>query len=109
MTRNNVAAIFLTAAIAIPAFAQSGTDIYKSKCLMCHGVDGLGDTPAGKALKAASFKDPAIVKSPDAALIAIIKSGKNKMPAYSGKLNDDQIKALVAYIRTISGVAPNSK
>ena len=101
LNRNSVAAIFLTAAIAIPAFAQSGADLYKSKCLMCHGVDGLGATPSGKAMKAASFKDPAIVKSPDAALIAIIKSGKNKMPAYSGKLTDDQIKSLVAYIRTL--------
>ena len=41
MTRNNVAFFFLAAAIAIPALAQSGTDVYKSKCLMCHGVDGL--------------------------------------------------------------------
>ena len=101
LNRNSVAAIFLTAAIAIPAFAQSGADLYKSKCLMCHGVDGLGATPSGKAMKAASFKDPAIIKSPDAAMIAIIKSGKNKMPAYSSKLTDDQIKSLVAYIRTL--------
>ena len=54
----------------------------KSKCAPCHGVDGLAATPAGKVLKAASFKDPAIVKTPDAALIAIVKSGKNKMPTF---------------------------
>ncbi|MGB9406926.1 MAG: cytochrome c [Terracidiphilus sp.] len=101
MNRNCVAALFLAAAIAIPSLAQSGADTYKSKCLMCHGADGLGATPAGKAMKAASFKDPAIVKTPDAALIAIVKSGKNKMPAYAGKLTDDQIKAVVAYIRTL--------
>jgi mono/diheme cytochrome c family protein len=52
-------------------------------------------------LKAASFKDPAIVKAQDAELIAIVKSGKNKMPAFAGKLPDDQIKAAVAYIRTL--------
>ena len=52
-------------------------------------------------LKAASFKDPAIVKTPDAELIAIVKNGKNKMPAFAGKLSDDQIKAAVAYIRTL--------
>jgi len=101
LNRNSVAAIFLTAAIAIPAFAQSGADLYKSKCLMCHGVDGLGATPSGKVTKAASFKDPSIVSSPDTALIAIIKSGKNKMPTYANKLTDDQIKSLVAYIRTL--------
>jgi|CZKF01.1.fsa_nt_gi mono/diheme cytochrome c family protein len=101
MTRNNVAVFFLAAAIAIPALAQSGADNYKSKCLMCHGVDGLGATPAGKAMKAASFKDPAIVNSPDAALIAIVKSGKNKMPEYGDKLSADQIKSVIAYIRTL--------
>ena len=101
MNRNCVAALFLAAAVAIPALAQSGADTYKSKCLMCHGADGLGATPAGKAMKAASFKDPAVVKTPDAARIAIIKSGKNKMPAYAGKLTDAQITAVVAYIRTL--------
>jgi cytochrome c6 len=101
MTRNNVAVFFLAAAIAIPAFAQSGADTYKAKCLMCHGADGLGATPAGKAMKAASFKDPAIISTPDAALIAIVKGGKNKMPAYGDKLSGDQIKAVIAYIRTL--------
>ncbi len=97
--------ILLAASIAGPAFAQGpGADIYKTaspKCAMCHGADGLGATPAGKAMKAASFKDPAVVKTPDAARIAIIKSGKNKMPAYAGKLTDAQITAVVAYIRTL--------
>ena len=98
----HLAVFCIAASIATPAFAQSaGADTYKAKCAMCHGADGLGTTPAGKAMKAASFKDPAIVKAPDAQLIAIVKSGKNKMPAYAGKLTDDQIKAAVAYIRTL--------
>jgi mono/diheme cytochrome c family protein len=85
-----------------PAFAQSGgADVYKAKCLMCHGATGLGDSPAGKALKAASFKDPAIVKASDAELVGAVTKGKNKMPAYEGKLTDAQIKAAIAYIRTL--------
>ena len=96
-----VAACCLAASIAAPAFAQSGADTYKAKCAMCHGADGLGTTPAGKAMKAASFKDPAIVSATEATLIAIVKSGKNKMPPYASKLTDDQIKAAVAYIRTL--------
>jgi mono/diheme cytochrome c family protein len=68
---------------------------------MCHGADGLSNTPAGKAMKAASFKTPALVKASDADLIATIKNGKNKMPAYAGKLTDAQIKSVVGYIRTL--------
>lgn len=97
------AIVCLAASIVTPAFAQdSGPDIYKAKCAMCHGADGLGGTPAGKALKAVSFKDPAIVKAPDTELIAAVKNGKNKnMPANAGKLTDVQIKSVVAYVRTL--------
>jgi cytochrome c6 len=92
----------LVAALALPALAQnSGADIYKAKCQMCHGPDGTGNTPAGRAIKAASFKSPVLVKAPDADLITAVKNGKGKMPAYGGKLTDDQIKAAVAYIRTL--------
>ncbi len=68
---------------------------------MCHGAAGLGDSPAGKALKASSFKDPAVVKAPDAQLIASVTNGKNKMPPNKGKLTDAQIKAVIAYVRTL--------
>ena len=96
------AVICLAACTITPAFAQDlGADTYKAKCLMCHGADGQAATPAGKALKAASFKDPAAVKATDDELIAIVKNGKNKMPAYAGKLTDAQIKAAVAYVRTL--------
>ena len=92
----------LAASIVTPAFAQnSGADTYKAKCAMCHGADGLGATPAGKAMKAVSFKDPANVKATDAELIAAVKNGKNKMPPNVAKLTDDQIKSVVAYVRTL--------
>ena len=81
--------------------AESAADLYKAKCMMCHGATGLGDAPAGKALKAASFKDPAIVKTSDADLIAAVKNGKGKMPPYKGKLSDDQIKSVITYIRSL--------
>ena len=91
----------LAACIVTPAFAQnSGADTYKAKCAMCHGADGLGATPAGKALKAVPFNDPAVVKAPDAELIADVKNGKGKMTPNVAKLTDEQIKSVVAFIRT---------
>ena len=92
----------LAASIAAPAFAQSaGADTYKAKCQMCHGPDGTAATPMGKMMKIPSFKDPDQVKASDASLIAITKDGKGKMPAYNGKLTDDQIKEVVSFIRTL--------
>jgi mono/diheme cytochrome c family protein len=97
-----LAAVSLSASLASPSYAQStGADTYKSKCMMCHGPDGLGNTPAGKLAKIVSYKDPSIVSKPDADLIAIIKTGKNKMPAFATKLSNDQIQAVVDYIRTL--------
>jgi mono/diheme cytochrome c family protein len=94
--------ILLAASIAAPAFAQSaGADTYKAKCAMCHGPDGTASTPTGKAMKVPSFKDPAEIKASDADLIATTKSGKGKMPSYSTKLSDAQIKEVIAYIRTL--------
>jgi mono/diheme cytochrome c family protein len=34
-------------------------------------------------------------------LIAVTTNGKNKMPAYKGKLTDAQIKEVIAYIHTL--------
>jgi mono/diheme cytochrome c family protein len=97
-----VFAVFCLAAfISAPVFAQSGADTYKAKCLMCHGADGLGNTPVGKSFKIVSFKDPSVLKSPNAALETIVKNGKNKMPAFAGKLTDAQIGQVVEYIRTL--------
>jgi mono/diheme cytochrome c family protein len=101
--RTRLAAIgVLVASMATTAFAQdTATDTYKAKCAMCHAADGSGSTPAGKAMKAVPFNSLDLVKASDADLIAATKNGKAKMPAYSGKLTDGQITAVVAYIRTL--------
>jgi cytochrome c6 len=80
---------------------SSGADTYKAKCQMCHGADGLGSTPAGKAMKARPFNAPDVLKESDTDLTAVIKNGKNKMPAFTGKLTDTQITDVVAYIHTL--------
>jgi len=97
-----IAIAFIVAGSSVSSFAQnSGADTYKSKCQMCHGVDGSGDTPAGKAMKSPSLSAPAIVKESNDDLLAVTKAGKGKMPAYAGKLTDAQIKDVVLYIRTL--------
>jgi mono/diheme cytochrome c family protein len=83
-------------------FAADAADLYKTKCQACHAADGGGDTPAGKKLGAQSFSSAEFKKQTDEQLFISTKSGKNKMPAFSGKLTDDQIKDLVKYIRTLS-------
>jgi len=79
--------------------AQDAAATYTSKCKMCHGADGKGDTPVGKKMGIRDLTSADVQKASDAELTGIIKKGKNKMPAYDGKLKDSEIKDLVAYIR----------
>jgi mono/diheme cytochrome c family protein len=88
---------------ASAASAQGGAaDLYKAKCAGCHGPDGSASTPAGKSLKIRDFHSPDVQKQTDAELSDTISAGKGAMPAYKGKLTDDQIKQLVGYIRTFA-------
>lgn len=81
------------------AFAQSAAaDLFKAKCAMCHGPDGSKSMP-GMGVK--PINTPEVAKMSDADLAAAISNGKGKMPAFKGKLTDDQIKSLAAYVKTL--------
>jgi mono/diheme cytochrome c family protein len=77
----------------------SAEQLYKSKCAMCHGADGKGQTPVGQKLGAHDFASAEVQKQSDAELTQIVSKGKNKMPAYEGKLKPEEIKDLVGYVR----------
>lgn len=86
--------------LCVPALrAQNAEANYKAKCAGCHGPDGTGSTPAGKAMKVRDFHAPEVQKETDAELADIIANGKNKMPKYADKLKDPEIKDLAAYVR----------
>jgi mono/diheme cytochrome c family protein len=81
---------------------EKSAALYKQKCAACHGTDGKGETPTGKAMKVRSFADPEVAKMSDDELASAIEKGKGKMPAYSKSLKPDEIKAIVAYIRSMA-------
>ena len=76
---------------------------YAKHCASCHGKDGTGNTVQGKKSGAKDYtKDQSFT---DAQAFKAIKEGvneggKEKMKGYGEKLSDDEIKALVAYVRT---------
>lgn len=82
-------------------YGEDGAALFKAKCAACHGADGKGETPMGKANKLLDLGSPEVQKLSDAELTAIVTSGKNKMPAYGKSLKPEQIKDLVAFMRTL--------
>ena len=102
-TKIRIAGLVLLAVSTVaPALAQDGKSIYTSKCASCHGASGMADTGAGKAMKVAPATDPSVKSMSEADMIAATTNGKGKMPAYKGKLSDDEIKASVDYFRTFA-------
>jgi len=93
-----VLAVVLSASVS--AQAQGAADLFKSKCAMCHGADGTGSA-IGKKMGAHDFTTADVQKMSDADITETITNGKNKMPKYSDKLKPEEIKGLVAYIRTL--------
>jgi mono/diheme cytochrome c family protein len=83
--------------------AQDGPTLYKTKCAVCHAADGSGSTSMGKSMGVKDLRSDEVQKQTDAQLNAAITNGMagGKMPAYKGKLTDDQITELVKFIRTL--------
>jgi len=74
--------------------------VYKSKCAMCHGADGKGETPTGKALKLKDLGSAEVQKMSDAEVSDVITKGKGKMQAAKG-VTPEQVKELVAFVRSL--------
>ena len=83
------------------AQTSASEDLYKAKCAACHGPDGAGKTTMGTMLKIRDLHSDDVQKQSDTDLNRIISKGKNKMPAFDGKLKKEQIEQLVAYIRQL--------
>jgi cytochrome c6 len=104
-----LSAIFgLTATLS--AKAAEAKETYANVCAKCHGAEGKGDTKMGTKLGVKDFTDAKVqadIKDEDA--VKAVKDGvkdaegKTKMKAYvtgsDTPLSDDEVKALVTYVR----------
>ena len=100
-----------------------GRKLYASYCATCHGEKGKGDGMAAKSLpaKPADHTNGAIMNQMnDKFLLDIISKGGSAvgkssfMPAWGGALDEKQIRAMMAFIRTLAvpaykGETPASK
>jgi cbb3-type cytochrome c oxidase subunit III len=94
----------------LPSITSSGTEViaaggqlYDIACSNCHGSDGQG-TRMAPALNVQSF----LAETNDLAIKAIISQGVSdtRMPAWGGRLSDDELNALVSFIRAWEPDAP---
>jgi mono/diheme cytochrome c family protein len=80
---------------------SGGATTFKNKCVVCHGVDGSGNTPLGKQLQAANLHSKDVQKMSDPELRKIVHDGQANMPAFADQLSDEEISQVVKYVRQI--------
>ena len=99
-----IAVLILSAAASVKA--ADVKEAWDKNCASCHGKDGKGETKAGKkagskdltdAKYQASFTDEQMTKQIKEGLKD--KNGKEQMKPFADKLTDEEIKAIVAYVR----------
>ena len=85
---------------------KKGKKVYEQYCLVCHGPQGKGDGPVGMALKPppANLSGDMVKKKPDSELLTVIRKGRTgtAMPAWEKDLSEEQIKNVLAYVRSLS-------
>jgi cytochrome c6 len=102
-----IIAISLFAASATSLRAADASALWAANCTQCHGKSGNADTKMGKTLNAKDLTDPKVqaafsdAKATQSIKDGVKENGKTTMKAFGGKLSDDEIKALVAYVRTL--------
>jgi mono/diheme cytochrome c family protein len=91
----------LLSLVCISAAAQEadGAAVYRSRCAVCHGKDGV---PKDFAKASAAFNDEAWKKTASPEQIEeVVAKGRKKMPAFQNKLTPEEIKAVSAYLLTL--------
>ena len=97
-----VIAITMAASPAAGQGNKAGEDVYQAKCATCHGQDGSGNTPVGKSLQVADLRSAAVQSKSDAELTQSVSDGKGNMPGFKGNITDDEIHAVVTFVRTFA-------
>jgi mono/diheme cytochrome c family protein len=99
--------MLLAAAGGIPTTqAAEVTALWDKHCVSCHAKDGSGNTRMGKQSGAKDYRDPAVqaAMKDDAALKilqeGLTEKGKERMKPFKDKLSEDEMKALIAHLRT---------
>ena len=104
MKKAMLIAVAACAAMIVSASAADVKENWEKSCKKCHGEDGKGKTKMGEKLEIKDFTDAKFQTSlKDDAMTKAIKEGvkdgeKTRMKAAEG-LSDEEIKALVAYVR----------
>ena len=100
-----------TSPAGTPEVETAGQELFEANCVACHGPNGAGGIKIGSSTSADirwSGLDP-MYKNDEALLRRAILTGEDQdgqdldseMPRFQGKLTDQQVTQLIAYLKTL--------
>jgi cytochrome c6 len=83
------------------AYAQAsdiynGRDVYELHCVTCHGADGRSIEPG-----VPDFSRGESLFAPDFDLVRALRDGDGHLPSYRGLLSDEELRDVIAYVRSL--------
>ena len=81
---------------------QAGTMLYKKHCASCHGKAGKGDGVKARQLETfpGDMSSEAFKSQTDGEIFYKSKFGRDEMPSYENKVEDEDIWHMVNYMKT---------
>ena len=83
-------------ALAFASDIFGGREVYELHCQTCHGMAGQPMEPG-----VPDFSRGESLYVPDVDLVQRLRDGGGHLPSYRGLLTDEELRDVVAYIRTL--------
>ena len=83
---------------AAPPVETSGASLFAQNCSACHQLTGKGVPGAFPALAGDTF-----LQGPPEPVVRLLLNGRGGMPSFRADLDDDQIAAVLTYVRASWG------
>ena len=84
------------------ASINAGKALYNKNCASCHGKTGLGDGAKAKGLDTfpGDFSKGEFQNQADADLFFKTKAGRDEMPKFEGKIDDEGVWQIINFMKT---------
>jgi cytochrome c oxidase cbb3-type subunit 3 len=84
------------------AQAPDGAALFRRHCRACHGAEGVPAAAMAAAFPGLkSLAQPAVAGRAEDSLVQVLRDGRGAMKSFREKLNDEEMLAVVRFVKTL--------